>query len=242
MFSAIPLFSAALLVALPLAGQGGLTALAGGGIPAAFDIVHAEIRTTGNVATFRMAVSGQAGTTTPEATGRFAGSEAFSYVWPTSIDPWEVGFDKGAGILALAVTAHPDFDDTPLYDEDRDGDLGNDGYTWHVHWVVLGLDPVCGAGALKVIDIPAGAKPRLPRTWPGVPLLLDSPAWQPAIGREAVEVKVPCDDIAVGEAANYDGGTAGLRINASAHAPLLCVSNVFDVASGDLSLPGRVVR
>ncbi len=38
----------------------------------------------------------------------------------------------------------------------------------------------------------------------------------------------------------FDGVTAGLRVNADLHAPLLCVVNVFDVASGDLSLPGRV--
>ena len=35
---------------------------------------------------------------------------------------------------------------------------------------------------------------------------------------------------------------AGLRVNASVHNPLLCVSNVFKVASGDLSLPGKVNR
>jgi hypothetical protein len=38
----------------------------------------------------------------------------------------------------------------------------------------------------------------------------------------------------------FDGVTAGLTVNASAHAPLLCVSDVFDVASGDLSLPGTI--
>ena len=38
----------------------------------------------------------------------------------------------------------------------------------------------------------------------------------------------------------FDGVMAGLRVNADLHAPLLCVVNVFDVASGDLSLPGRV--
>ena len=41
------------------------------------------------------------------------------------------------------------------------------------------------------------------------------------------------------EGASYDGVTAGLRVNADLHAPLLCVVDVFDVASGDLSLPGR---
>jgi hypothetical protein len=206
---------------------------------AAFDIVHARIRTDGNVAVFHMAVSGRAGETVPTATGEFASSEVFSYVWPTTIDAHEVGFDRGAGILALAVTSHPDFDDTPLFDESRDGDLANDGGLWHMHWVVLGPDQSCGDGALKVIDIPEGVRPRLPATWPGAPILLDSPGWQPMLDQDTVEVRVPFSSIAIVEAAGFDGVTAGLRVNASAHAPLLCVANVFDVASGDLSLPGR---
>jgi hypothetical protein len=38
----------------------------------------------------------------------------------------------------------------------------------------------------------------------------------------------------------FDGVTAGLRVNANLHAPLLCVARVFDVASGGLTLPGRI--
>ncbi|WNG48453.1 hypothetical protein F0U60_33270 [Archangium minus] len=41
---------------------------------------------------------------------------------------------------------------------------------------------------------------------------------------------------------NYDGVTAALKVNANLHDPLLCVTGTFDVASGDLSLPGRVLR
>ena len=48
------------------------------------------------------------------------------------------------------------------------------------------------------------------------------------------------DDIGVVGKAGFDGVTAGLRVNASVHAPLLCVANVFKVASGNLSLPGKV--
>ncbi len=218
---------------------GGISAAQSPGVLAPFDIVHATISTEGNVAVFHMAVSGRAGENMPTPSGAFAGSEVFSYVWPTTIDSYEVGFERGAGILALAVTSHPDFDDTPLFDETHDGDRGNDDGLWHMHWVVLGPDPVCGEGALKVIDIPDGAHPRLPRAWPGAPILLDSPGWQPTLDQSTVEVRVPFDDISVVERAGFDGVTAGLRVNASAHAPLLCVANVFDVASGDLSLPGR---
>lgn len=206
----------------------------------AFDIVHTRITTEGNIATFHMAVSGRAGVTRPTPSGKLAGSQVFSYVWPTSLDPSTVGFDAKSGILAFAVTSHPDFDDTPLFDESGDGQATNDGHVWHSHWVVLQPDEACGKGALKVVDIPDGTKPRLPKTWPGLPILIDSPGWSPRFSRDTVEVRVPFDDIGVVQAASFDGVTAALRVNASVHNPLLCVVNVFKVASGDLSLPGKV--
>lgn len=221
---------------------GGVVAKADRKVDPAFDIVHAKLSTDGNVAVFHMAVSGRAGASTPATTGKLAGSRVFSYVWPTSLDPYEVGFEHGSGILALAVTAHPDFDDTPLYDENGDGDLGNDGGLWHSHWVVLKPTPACGKDALAVVDIPAGSRPRLPKTWPGLPILIDSPGWDPVLTGGTVEVRVPFDDIAVLGTAGFDGVTAGLRVNASVHAPLLCVTDVFKVASGDLSLPGKPDR
>ena len=79
---------------------GGIRPAADSAVQAPFDIVHAKIRTEGNVAIFHMAVSGRAGVTRPKATGRFEGSSVFSYVWTTTIDPYEVGFERSAGILA----------------------------------------------------------------------------------------------------------------------------------------------
>lgn len=218
---------------------GGIAAPETEGTTAAFDIIHARITTKGKLAVFHMGVSEAAGAAVPTPSGKAAGSRTFAYVWPTTIDPYEVGFEKGAGILALAVASHPDFDDTPLFDENGDGEFANDGAVWHSHWVVLGPDEACGPGALKVIDIPEGAKPRLPKTWPGLPILLDSPGWDPAIGGSAVEISVPFDEIAVVEEAAFDGVTAGLRVNKNLHAPFFCVVDVFDIASGDLTLPGR---
>jgi hypothetical protein len=208
-------------------------------VKAPYDIVHSKITTDGNIATFHMVVSGKAGTSKPTKTGKLAGSHVFSYVWPTTMDPSVVGFETKSGILAFAVTSHPDFDDTPLFDEDGDGNTKNDGGIWHSHWVVLQPDEACGKGALKVVDIPEGSKPKLPKTWPGLPLLIDSPGWSPQFKKSALEVRVPFDDIGVVNAAGFDGVTAALRVNASVHSPLLCVANVFKVASGDLSLPGK---
>jgi hypothetical protein len=222
--------------------HGGIASAPAKAVKAPFDIVHTKISTQVNVAVFHMAVSGKAGEIRPAASGKLASSTVFSYVWPTSLDPFVVGFESKAGILAFAVTAHPDFDDTPLYDENGDGNLANDGDVWHSHWVVLQPDAACGPGALKVVDIPAGARPRLPKTWPGLPILIDSPGFSPTFKNETVEVRVPFDDIGVIEAGSFDGVTAALRVNASVHSPLLCVADVFKVASGDLTLPGKTNR
>lgn len=219
---------------------GGIATRASKTVKAPFDIVHTRISTEGAVAIFHMAVSGKAGASRPAKSGKLAGSSVFSYVWPTSLDSSVVGFEPKAGILAFAVTAHPDFDDTPLFDENGDGRLDNDGGVWHSHWVVLQPDAACGADALKVVDIPAGTRPRLPKTWPGLPILIDSPGWTPTFHDESVEVRVPFDDIGAVQAGSFDGVTAALRVNASVHEPLLCVADVFKVASGNLSLPGKV--
>lgn len=176
----------------------------------------------------------------PAPHGTFAGSEVLSYVWPISLDPAAAGFQRGSGILALAATSHPDFDDTPLYDEDGDGKKDNDGRRWHAHWVVLVPDTTREDGALKVRDIAEGERPKLPDTWPQVPLYLDSPGYRTTMGGHRVRVRVPWADLGFPKDFRFDGVTAALRVNADLHDPLLGVENVFDVASGDLSLPGRV--
>lgn len=217
-----------------------IKAKAGNSKKVEFDIVHAKITASDNWLTFHMHVSGKAGKSTPTPTGKLEGSKVFSYVWPTKLDTSTVGFGKNEGILAMAITSHPDFDDTPLFDENGDGNLSNDGTVWHSHWVVLVPDDACGKGSLKVKDIEKGSNPTLPVTWPGLPLLIDSPGYSPIINNHSVEVRVPFKNAKSLKGVAFDAVTSGLRVNESAHAPLLCVVNVFDVASGDLSLPGKV--
>ncbi len=218
----------------------GIVAKASSTVNSAFDLVHADIHKEGDVLRFSLMVSGEAGATTPPANGQLAGAPVESYVWPTSLNSSAVGFEPDQGILALAVTSHPDFDDTPLYDESNDSDKANDGLLWHSHWVVLVPDDACGAGALKVKDITEGETPALPATWPELPLLIDSPGFVPALTDKTISVEVPMDVLVGTTSFNFDGVTAGLRVNADLHSPLLCVTNVYDVASGDLSLPGKV--
>lgn len=204
---------------------------------ASFDILSAEVTRSDSTLTFRMTTTGTAGAETPAPVGTLAGAPVHAYVWPTSLDPAKVGFEPESGILALAATSHPDFDDTPLYDENGDGDPANDGLQWHSHWVVLTPSEDCGPGALSVRDIPEGTTPQLPKTWPGLPLFIDSPDNRPVFDGPVVTVEI---DVAGAEGASYDGVTSALRVNANLHTPLLCVTDVFDVASGDLSLPGKI--
>ena len=207
---------------------------------ASFDILAAHAHSNGNIVTFHMTTNGVAGADIPVAKGVLGGANVLSYVWPTSLDPSAVGFEGGTGILALAATSHPDFDDTPLFDENGDGDAANDGDVWHSHWVVLTPTEACGAGALAVRDIPEGQNPQLPATWPGLPIYLDSPGFAPLFDGPEIAIKASFkSDVDVAGIA-YDGVTSALRVNADVHAPLLCVVDVFDIASGDLSLPGSL--
>ena len=207
---------------------------------ASFDILGAHVHRSGRVVTFHMTTNGTAGADRPVPTGQLGGAMVYSYVWPTSLDPSVVGFQGETGVLALAATSHPDFDDTPLYDENGDGRLDNDGADWHSHWVVLVPTEACGPGALAVRDIPAGETPRLPATWPGLPIFIDSPGFTPLFDGPEISVSVTFADIGALETVAYDGVTSALRVNDHIHAPLLCVADVFDVASGDLSLPGSL--
>ncbi|OAE49095.1 hypothetical protein [Agrobacterium tumefaciens] len=213
------------------ANAGPVTAKPKEDVTASFDIIETTITTKGENAVFSTKVRGEAGKEKPDATGKFEGSEVYAYVWPTSLDSGEIGFEKKQGIVALAVTFHPDFDDAAKGAKNR--------HIWHPHWVVLTKDQACGAG-LKVVDIPKGSKPKVPETWPGVPLLIDSPEYPTNFSGDKVDVEIPLKLISGIKRASFDGVTAGLKVNGNLHAPLLCVANVFKVASGDLSLPGKV--
>lgn len=228
----------ALAIAAPLAASAHeIRANADPKVPPAFDVTKGTATTDGRLATFSMEVTGQAGSQKPQATGKLPGASVDAYVWPTKLDPSAAGFAKGSGILALAITAHPDFDDTPLYDENGDGDPNNDGANWHSHWVVLGEDKGC-AGGLKVRDISPG-QDVLPATAPGLPLALDSPGMSPLLKGSTIRITVPVQGA---ENVNFDAVTAKLQVNSTGKAPLLCVTGVYKVGSGNLSLPGVITR
>ncbi|HWM83866.1 MAG TPA: hypothetical protein VNQ56_17540 [Pseudolabrys sp.] len=210
------------------------------GVPPSFDILSASARQNGRVVTFDMHLAGPAGAETPAATGKLPGAAVYAYAWPTTLDPEVAGFAKKSGILTLVVTSHPDFDDTPLYDEDGDGDPANDGKTWHSHWVVLAKDPACGAGGMKVRDISPGEE--LPASAPGLPLALDSPGYTPLMKGHALTVNGTTRNPQASAGAGFDAVTAKLKVNDAGRAPLLCITEVMDIASGKLDLSGRIME
>lgn len=232
--SSAALAAALLAASATIAAAHAITADPDPAVPPPFDIVGAEATTDGRLATFAMEVTGAAGAQKPEAIGSLTGAKVDAYVWPTGLDPAAAGFDAGSGILALAVTAHPDFDDTPLFDENGDGDPNNDGAGWHSHWVVLVEDAGC-AGGLKVRDISPGEV--LPATAPGLPIALDSPGMSPLLADGSLRLTVP---VAGAENAPFDAVSAHLQVHDQGGTPLLCVTGVYKVASGDLSLPGMI--
>ena len=219
--------------------NGAVTSPADTSKTASFVILAGLAQSDGRLVTFHLTTNGVGCFVQPNPIGALGGAPVLSYVWPTSLDPATVGFEGGTGILALAATSHPDFDDTPLFDENNDGDPANDGLLWHSHWVVLTPTAACGEGALGVRDIPEGETPTMPATWPGLPIFIDSPGYTPQLDGPEISVTVPFANPDIVRGAAYDGVTAALRVNANIHAPLLCVTDIFDIASGDLSLPGK---
>jgi hypothetical protein len=239
-------FVRALTFALAIAGT--VPAAAGAPIdvvPSSPDLEVVDAGVTHHVALglleFHIRVRGTAGATSPVARGALDGAPVLAYVFPTTIAPAQVGFGSVEGVLALAITAHPDFDDTPLWDEDGNFVYDDDGWTFHSHWVVLGSDDRV-AGGLSVIEFdPSDASVVMPPTNPGMPMYLDSPGFPVMLEGDRVSTVVPVSRVRGSTGFSFDAVTAYLQVNTSdANLPMLGVYHVYDVLSGDLSLPYEV--
>ena len=191
-----------------------------------------------DILVFQMEVKGKAGATTPKPAGQLHGAPVLGYVFPTTLSPADVGFDDTEGILAFAVTSHPDFDDTPLWDEDNDRNYENDGKIFHAHWVVLVEDKrVEGGLAVKEFK-KEDESVVLPPTNAGMPMYLDSPGFSVVLQSNMLKVVVPAQRVNHQKSFNYDGVSAYMEVNTDDEKrPMLGVYSVFDVQSGDLSLP-----
>ncbi|WP_273565884.1 hypothetical protein [Maribacter halichondriae] len=201
-------------------------------------VVHKEDL---GITIWELDVNRTAGKTTPQKVGQLDGAPVLAYVFPTNLNPTDVGFGHTDGIIALALTSHPDFDDTPLWDENSDKIFDNDGIVWHPHWVVLHEDKRV-AGGLSVKQFKKADKTVvLPPTNPGMPMYMDSPGYPVTAKANKIKVIVPDYRINNQTDFNYDGVTAFMKVNTSDDKlPMLGVYEVFSIASGDLSLPYKV--
>lgn len=192
---------------------------------------------------FQISVKGEAGKSVPSAVGQLDGAPVLGYVFPTNLKSTDVGFSETDGIVALALTSHPDFDDTPLWDENYDRNYANDGIIWHPHWVVLtGDDRVVGGLAVKQFD-PEKDNVTLPPTNPGMPMYMDSPGFHVITQGDKIKVVVPSYRVSGKTEFNFDGVAAYMQVNTSKEGlPMLGVYAVYSVASGDLSLPYTVSK
>lgn len=190
---------------------------------------------------FEQRLQGKAGNTLPAARGQLNGAPVLAYVFPTTLDSSDVGFGDVEGIVALAVTSHPDFDDTPLWDEDGDRNYQNDGQTFHTHWVLLAKDDRVPGGLAVVEFEPTDATVTMPPTGAGMPMYVDSPGFSIVERGATLKVLVPTNRVSGVASFHYDAVTAYLEVNTEDPArPLLGVYAVYSVLSGDLSLPFAV--
>lgn len=207
------------------------------------DIVDARVRHLRDLdlLLFEIDVAGVAGGTVPDARGDLDGAPVLGYVVPTNLAPSAVGFRDAEGIVALAVTSHPDFDDTPLWDENQNGNYDDDGVLWHSHWVLVGPDERVPGGLAVLQVAEANVAQSLPPTAPGLPLFLDSPGFSVQRHDELLRVIVPAPRIVADPDFSFDAASVYLQVNTSdPDRPMLGVYDVYGVLSGDLSLPYHV--
>lgn len=208
-----------------------------------FAIKSVSVKKSDDIAAliWEISVSGQAGSTTPTPAGQLNGAPVLGYVFPTSLKPTDVGFNETEGIVALALTSHPDFDDTPMWDENSDFDFDNDGKVWHPHWVILEGDKRV-EGGLSVKQFEKGDPAvKLPPTNPGMPMYMDSPGFQVITRGNIIRVVIPYYRMNNKKDFSFDGVTAYMQVNTEdEEKPMLGVYKVYSVASGDLSLPYKV--
>ncbi len=190
---------------------------------------------------FTITVKGDAGKSVPNLFGQMNGAPVLGYVFPTTLSPTDVGFGETDGIVAMALTSHPDFDDTPLWDENMDRNYLNDGVIWHPHWVVLTQNSAVPGGlAVKQFDSNDDSVV-LPPTNPGMPMYMDSPGYSVITKGNKIRVIIPAYRMNNKTDFNFDAVTAYMEVNTSnKRYPLLGVYNVYSVASGNLSLPYSV--
>lgn len=211
----------------------------------ALDIKAANVQYIANLdlLVFEQQTKGRIGSALPTAAGQLDGAPVLGHVFPTTLKPEDVGFSATAGIVALAVTSHPDFDDTPLWDENNNRNYKDDGLVWHTHWVVLAKDErVPGKLSVKQFR-KEDTSIILPPTNPGMPMYMDSPGYSVVASQNTLKVLIPAQRVNNQKNFNFDAVTAYMQVNTSDKSrPMLGVYKVYSVMSKKLSLPYTVQR
>ncbi len=213
-------------------------------LAAAFDLQGAEVTYIRELESllFTQKVRGRAGGVMPEklvTNVNNNGATVYSYTFPTTLHPADVGFGEDVeGIVALAITSHPDFDDTPLWDENNNGVYGDDpddGGVYHTHWVILVSDSRAETGfAIKqvlkgddVVDVVPATAPN--RTDGVTPMMyLDSPGHQVIKAGDSIHSLVPLQRMNYNDSFAFGAVTARLQLDTTGEDPLLTVEQVFD--------------
>ncbi|HZR80773.1 MAG TPA: hypothetical protein VFD92_06730 [Candidatus Binatia bacterium] len=188
---------------------------------------------------FEQEVKGTAGGTVPKRRGAVNGAAVLAYLFPTTLAPDEVGFGGKDGIVTLAVTSHPDFDDTPLWDETGNRKLDDDGAAWHAHWLLLVPDRRAAGGFRVRENDAAGA---VPSTAPAMPIAIDSPGFAVVMHGSTLRVLVPADRVQKDTNFTFDAMTAYLQMSSAPGTPALGVYRVYDSLSGAGKMPLKVFK
>ncbi len=196
-----------------------------------FNINDTTVKYVADIDSLVFSMELNAAAATKISTDDTAGTPVLGYVFPTTLSPDYVGFEGLAGVLALAVTSHPAFDDTPLWDENIDDDYLNDGETYHVHWVILVGDAASGGGFSVVTVDPTDEAQGLPSTAPAgmETLALDSPGFHAFVtgaSNDIIRVIVPAQRVDDHTDFEFDGVTAVMAVDATSTPSILRVNGV----------------
>jgi hypothetical protein len=191
-------------------------------------------------------VKGKAGGTTPDSTGKMNGAGILSYLFPTNLKAEDIGFSKTEGIVALALSSHPDFDFSPLWDENNNGVYNDDGRSWQAHWVILVKEARVGGGfAVKELN-KDDQKITLPKTAAlNLPVYMDSPGFQVVIKDHTIKVVIPSYRVNNRIDFNFNAMTCYMTYNVSdPNLPLLGIRNIYYTAadSDKTALPYSVKK
>jgi len=189
-------------------------------------------------------VKGKAGATTPDSLGKMDGAGIVSYLFLTDLKSEDIGFGKTDGIVALALTSHPDFDLSPLWDENNNGVYSDDGSTWQSHWVILTKEERVGGGyAVKELN-KEDPTIKLPSTAAlNVPLYMDSPGFQVVTKDHTIKVVIPSYRINNKIDLKFNAVTCYMTYNITdPNLPRLGIRNIYYKASEEIQFPYSVKK